>query len=183
MFGCVSEPVKTADASDEYHVHADFLVVLNGEAKDFSLPEFQSNKPFNSTESDKSKSPLTHLHDGKGNVVHVHAKGVTWKMFFESIGMNINGNCFTDEKKDQYCSMRYFVNGEEFPEIADKEILDLDRVLITYPLETEENALEKEIQKELAQVTDEACIPSGKCLERGTPEDESSCITGEKCVE
>ena len=49
-----------------------------------------------------------------------------------------------------------------------QDILDLNQVLISYGPETDEEVLEAQ----WPEVTDEACIPSGLCRDRGIPEDE-----------
>ena len=61
-------------------------------------------------------STLVHLHDLNGDVIHVHAPGITLGMFFESLGMKLETKtdpksklqqyCFTDDQGNLYCGPR-----------------------------------------------------------------------------
>lgn len=166
-----STPLATNPAEPEaVHEHADFAVYLDGQQVDFSLDKYQSS----------DEAPLhdyTHLHDGVGTIIHKHLTGITLGEFFESIGMSLTRACFTTDDGTQYCgtntkSLKFFVNGSPHSGFGDYELNDLDQILISYgPLE------EPDLDAQLASVTDEACIYSEVCPERGTPPDES-CVGG-----
>jgi hypothetical protein len=166
LTACV-QPVESPLVGD-VHEHADFKVYLNGEAYDFSQEKYMSTE-------EAPLSPFTHVHDGDGEVIHKHMSGITLGTFFESLGMNWTSDCFILDTGTSYCedathSLRFFVNGEENEQFENYEFHDLDRILITYG-----TADEAELQRELASVTDRACIYSETCPERGAPPDESSC--------
>jgi hypothetical protein len=55
-------------------------------------------------------------------------------------------------------------------------LTDLDQILISYGNESED-----QINWQMSQVTDRACIQSEKCPERGSPHDESTCAGTGPC--
>lgn len=133
----------------QVHLHANFKVFLDGKELDFAKPEFM-------TESKADHSKKVHLHDLNGGVAHVHYPGITWKDFFNSLNMKLEGNCLDAEKLGSACDLHFFVNGNEASSLG--EVNDLDKVLIT----SSNNP-----SSELASVGDDACTYSEKCPERG----------------
>ncbi len=163
----ISQP-KPVDA---YHMHANFLVVLNGTAFNFSQDKYVSAK-------DKPSNPYFHLHDGNGGLMHQHAGGLDMAYFFRTLKMSFNSSCFADDANNSYCSnsrasLRMFVQHasqsmQENFHLGSYQFSDLDRMLIIYG-----NESDAQINSIFAQVTDDACIESGKCPERGKPEGEA----------
>ncbi len=170
-------------AKNEFHIHADIAIYLNGQKVNLAQEKYMSD-------ANHALNPFTHLHDMDGNVVHVHARNVSMGMFLESIGMKLEKECFTMDTGEKYCSNdanklyvwingapeKIFVNGAIIENPADYVMQDLDQILITYGNETlaEQN-------NQFDSVTDNACIDSKKCPERGDPADEGSCTTGSGC--
>ncbi len=158
-------------AEPQYHAHADLRVVLANNPVNLSQAKYQSSKAA------KVLNENIHLHDGKGTILHMHKAEATLGEFFKSLGMELESTCFTLDTRVKYCSngtqtLRLYVNGKEEinpPTYAPK---DLDRILIVYGTESDEQiaALSK-------TVTDEACIYSLKCPERGKPPTEE-CVGG-----
>lgn len=138
-----------------FHNHADFKVFIRGVEIDFKKEEYDV------------KSTFVHLHtknsDG-GSVIHIEAENVPIGFFFSTLGMNFSKDCF---KFDQnYCNsqdekLRFLVNGKENFEFENYIPRDLDRILITFGNETDD-----QIRKQMENVTRNACIYSGKCPER-----------------
>lgn len=161
-----------SDGHDEndIHVHADFAVYLDGVPVDFTESKYQS------TESGHLH-PTLHLHDGKGNILHRHADGVTLSDFFKSLGMKFTKQCFTQDNGVSHCSgngkeFRMYVNGKLLSVMEEYVVQDLDQILITFGLPDDET-----IQSQIDSVTDEACIYSARCPERGSPPEEA-CVKG-----
>ncbi len=153
------------------HIHSDFKVFIDGQSLNFSQTKYMST---NLTKL----SNFVHLHDGDGDIIHAHISGVTLGEFFRSVKMSLNSTCFSTENQT-FCNngqkqLKMYVNGAENNEFASYVLNDLDRVLVTYGTVN--------LTQELNSVTDKACIPSGKCPERGIPENESSCLTGSDCI-
>lgn len=72
--------------AEPVHYHANFAVFVDGKQVDFSRPELMHIAPCtDDTHLDTDPAENVHLHDGIGNVVHLHMAGITWKTFFDSI--------------------------------------------------------------------------------------------------
>lgn len=155
----------------EYHTHADFLVSLQGEKINFSKSQYQST-------STSTHHPDVHLHDGWGDVIHYHARGITLQDFFTSFDMNITNSCFYTQN-NSYCANESFnfevyVNNKTIDNPQNYVADDLDQIAIIY---YQKNT---SITPILNNVTDKACIQSALCPERGEPS-EGSCVSGETC--
>lgn len=179
-----------------YHVHADIKVIIFDKEIDFSKEKYQSTE-------DKELSPWQHFHDGNGNVMHQHKEGLTLSNFFKSLGFNLTDECielpqdeavfdpFAGKKETEFCtgaknSLKLYVNGKLLidentrkPIVGSYEIKDLDRLLIIYDASDLEN-----VNLDDFGVTNDACIYSEKCPERGKPPHET-CVggLGTKCEE
>lgn len=177
------EPGPDCQARVPVHWHADFTLFIDGEQVSFD------NEAYFSTE-DELVNANVHLHEPRINVVHVHRSLTTWDEFLRSLGFELidtttiagqagapltltlpDGQEFREEDGNTF---KFIVNGVRVDGVANTEIADIDRVLISYGPETFEEVL----RDQWPQVTDEACIPSGRCLERGEPDDEP-CGVGE----
>ena len=82
-----------------------------------------------------------------------------------SLNITFNASCFITEL-ESYCNnlqkrIRFFINGKENFQFDFYEPRNIDRLLITYGNETDE-----EIMKQMESVTDYACIYSNRCPER-----------------
>lgn len=136
---------------DSTHEHADFRLYVNGKEIDFTKPEYQV------------KHPLVHVEDPDvaPNVIHKHATGITYGMFFTTLGVQI-GDCLTVNEKS-FCDLngrtvKYYLNGQIVPDLEDVEIQDLDKVLVSYGAESL-----SELQTQLSSIGDNACVQSKKC--------------------
>jgi len=137
-----------------YHIHVDFLVVINGEEVNFNRPEFDY------------VNPLIHLHIPNfmgDNIIHIESRNATMGDFFSSLGMKLNNTCFVAEEND-YCNsqnktLKMYVNAITSNEFDKYNPKDLDKVLISYGDESK-----TEIQKQIESVTNLACIFSLQCL-------------------
>jgi hypothetical protein len=156
------------------HWHADFALFIEGEKYDFDQEEFFSTE-------DEVLNANVHIHAPRINVVHVHRSLTTWDEFLRSLGFELTdkttiagqaGAPLTlklpdgeELREENGNTFKFMVNEVKVDGVAVAEIGDLERVLISYGPETFE-----EVEREQwPQVTDEACIPSGRCLERGDP--------------
>lgn len=132
-------PSGTGALGDE-HEHAALLVSIFGDKFDFSLPAYQI------------KSSWIHFEGGDGNTIHRHASGVTLGYLFDSLGLGIDGNCFTFQDGRQFCtnedySLKLYINGKQVSDIQDYVIQEGDRILILYGAETR-----GEIQERLSEL-------------------------------
>ena len=122
------------------HQHADVKVYINGKPIDFSQRKYQVTTSF------------IHFEDGVGDVVHMHATGLTIGHLFKSLGGGLNINCLTFEGK-AYCNdgdkkLKFYANGQPSNDFDNMVIHDMDKYLISYG-----NENESEIQKQLGSIT------------------------------
>ncbi|MBI4895620.1 MAG: hypothetical protein HY831_03960 [Candidatus Aenigmarchaeota archaeon] len=156
---------------EKIHLHSDFKVYLNGQAYNFTSEKYMSMEGHHLSER-------THLHDMNGDIIHIHAAGVSLGEFFNSSDIKFNSTCFVLNNGTSYCNsdnskIKLYVNGIENIQMEKYNLKDLDRILITYGNESSE-----QIKSQIDGVTDVSCIYSLKCPERGSPPDESSCVGG-----
>jgi hypothetical protein len=154
------------------HEHADFAVFINGERVSFDEERYLSDE-------ESQLDPEVHLHAPRTDVVHKHRQNVTWSEFFATLGWELTDTCLSDADGNEYCEgegndLRFFVNDVEVDILANQLIYELTRVLISY------GPAAADLSEQIASVTDQACIPSEKCLERIPPNepDEPCSVTG-----
>lgn len=161
------DPYDTA-----YHVHADFKIYIGNEAIDLSKEEYM-------TTVTQELSEHVHLHDGDGDVEHIHLEGVTFAEFLSTLGLTLTNDCLTYGEKE-YCSegnniLSLFVNEDKYQGPITSYIPnDEDRILVFFG-----NSAETSIQTLLDSVNDDACYFSGTCPERGIAPPESCGLTCE----
>ena len=122
------------------HIHSDIKIYINGNAIDFSERKYQI------------ASSYIHFEDGIGDVVHIHATGLTLGHLFRSLGMDLNSNCIVYGGKN-YCTvdnnkLRFYVNGVQNNEFNNYIFHDLDKILVSYG-----NENISEIQNQVNSVT------------------------------
>ena len=154
----------------EVHVHADFALYVNDKRLDLTAAKYQST-----LESEKNDD--IHLHDSNDQVVHRHAENITFANFLQSIGFTLTKDCFTMDTGENICSsdaseVSLYVNNKPATDITSYITQEKDRVLLYVGPRNNPN-----LQKYLDSVTDEACIPSGTCPERGVPPVETCGLT------
>jgi hypothetical protein len=150
----------------EYHIHADFLIIVDGQEIDLSKDDFMSI-------AERILHKGVHLHDNNGKVIHFHAPNITLAEFLSSLKINLTSNCLTVEEVD-YCNgdtenLKLYVNNEERTvDLTTYVPEDEDKVLLYYG-----NEQAPEVTKYLDRITNDACLYSGTCPERGTAPPES----------
>ena len=137
---------ENAGALGSEHSHAGILVKVFGDTFDFSAPAYQI------------KSSWIHFEGRDGTTVHKHATGVTLGYLFESLALGLDDQCFTFQDGRNFCtnddySLNFFINGEQVVDIRDYEIVEDDKILITYGAETPE-----EIESQLLQLENQELL-------------------------
>lgn len=155
----------------DVHLHADFKVFLNGADFNFAQEKFM-------TSEEAEKSSVVHLHGLDGNVIHVHAPQITLGDFFRSLGMDFNSTCFVTDSNESFCNfgdktLKLFVNGAANSQFGSYQPKDLDRILVSFGNESAD-----QIQLQINSVSDNSCIYSEKCPERGPAPPESCDLEG-----
>lgn len=125
------------------HQHASILVRIFGDKFDFSVPAYQI------------KNSWIHFEAQDGATVHRHSTGVTLGYMFETLGIEMDENCYIFPDGREFCnnedySLKYYVNHEKVPNINDYVIMEGDRVLISYGNE-EQAAIDSQLAELDAQ--------------------------------
>ena len=141
------------------HIHADWKIYINGKEFDWSPYTDLHQKQMVGDKSVLGTSAFIHIHPAQspekaGDVLHMHATGIPLWIFFNSIGMDFNKDCIILENKEKFCNdsnkkLKFYVNGELNNEFENYAFNDLDKILISYGDENEE-----EINNQLASITD-----------------------------
>lgn len=153
---------------DPNHTHADLAMWMDGRQIDFSDEKYMLNEGSN--DLDKETNP--HLHGGNGLVVHRHKPGQSIGDFPQAIAVTSTARCVTLHDAAPVCNQggkrwRMFVNGGERPFDPSYVFADLDRILLTY------GATDEDAERQLAAMSDDACLFSRTCPERGKPPPEN----------
>ena len=144
---CNMDPNSKTGVLGSQHIHADFKVYVYGKPLNFADSKYYMKSSFIHLDDNQNKE------DASG-VIHMHATGVPLWVFFKSIGMNFDKNCITLENKEKFCNdgdkkLKFFVNGKENNKFENYVFNDLDKILISYG-----NENQQEIQKQLNSITD-----------------------------
>lgn len=137
------------------HIHADWKIYINGKPLELSdkshMERMRNNMPVSSFIHVDSGAPAP---EKTGDVIHMHATGVPLWIFFKSIGIDFNKDCITLENNQKFCNdgnknLKFFINGKENNEFENYAFNDLDKILISYGDESEE-----EIKNQFYSITD-----------------------------
>lgn len=191
-FGAMRGPSGPAVNPDPNHTHADFAVWVNGEKLDFSGGEFMSEAPVEGEPVQRQANPLRqylHLHDGVGTVAHRHKPGLTVLDFLKSLDVTVRETederiCLTfPQMEEEVCEAdwHYFMLYTNDPTQGGASFLkddyvfeDNDKILITNGSATTSEDVEL-MHEQWTQMSDDACLYSRLCPERGDPPAEN-CI-------
>jgi len=137
---------ENAGALGSEHTHAALLVKIFGDTFEFASPAFQI------------KSSWIHFEGNDGTTIHKHASGVDLGYLFDTLSIGLDDQCYIFPDGKQFCSnedytLKFFINGEQVPDIRDYETMEDDRILILYGAETPE-----EIEAYLLQLDNQELI-------------------------
>jgi hypothetical protein len=118
-------PAPTS-SQKEIHYHAGFRIYVDGELQNFTKLDYMSIKPCAVDEDEKheeTEEDMLHLHDGVGDVVHIHGPNRKWKHLFAYLKLNpeesvtaYNGAAAVEKPLESpitaYQSMTFFVGDE-----------------------------------------------------------------------
>lgn len=123
-------PVGAGPLGDA-HEHASLLTIIHEDTFDFSSDSYQVQNNW------------IHFENRDSATIHRHATGVTLGYLFDSLGIELNDECYVFLDARSFCtddnySLKFYINGEETSSITDYVIRDDDRILISYGDETED---------------------------------------------
>lgn len=167
----INQPETQTRTSDntEVHEHSDFLMVINGTAINLTADEYQS-VAGNVLHKD------SHLHDNNDDVLHRHAGGITIAKFLNSLGYTLTDTCLGTDAGEEYCtgqsnSLQLFVNEIAVESITTYIPQEEDKILLFYG--------NNDPSEYFGKITEDSCIYSLTCPEKGTPPPESCGLTCE----
>lgn len=157
---------------EEVHVHSDFVVYVDGMEYDFTDDKFQ-------TSALQTVHQHAHLHDNADEVLHRHAEGVLFYEFLASLNFVITDECITTDTGLTFCTddqniLALYVNGVAVSNPETYINQERDQILLYFGKPDSDY-----IQSKIDLITDESCIYSGTCPERGVAPDESCGLTCE----
>lgn len=83
---------NSSPPEEKIHYHAGFQVYKDNTLVDFSDLQYMNLRPCGvSSEKEDPQIEKAHLHDGVGDVVHVHRSDALWKDLFQNIKYDISG--------------------------------------------------------------------------------------------
>lgn len=101
---------------ESVHYHAGFVVYIDGVKQDFSNYKYMNFIACSEHDTKKSKAEeqieKAHLHDGVGDVVHVHRVGAKWGDLFKNIGVTL----------PEDTNAAFYINGEQVSDIYNQPI-------------------------------------------------------------
>ena len=162
---CNMNPNAKTGILGSQHIHADWKIYIDGKPLDFSdkshMERMKNDQPVSSFIHVDSGAPAP---EKTGDILHMHATGVPLWIFFKSVGIDFNKDCITLENKEKLCNdenkkLKFFVNGKESNEFENYVFNDLDKILISYGNENQE-----QIQNQLSSITNFASLHSKRSL-------------------
>ncbi|MBP7846110.1 MAG: hypothetical protein KA007_01595 [Candidatus Pacebacteria bacterium] len=120
---------------DLTHIHANFGVFVSGQKLDFSGEKYMHVKPcFSNYHTQKHFGERVHLHDGIGDVAHIHDSGVVWGDLMLYLGVKTTSNGIEfDEKLHAFGKqdkLSYYINGKSVNDFELTEINNNDSLII-----------------------------------------------------
>ncbi|MBP9798034.1 hypothetical protein KBC70_02705 [Candidatus Woesebacteria bacterium] len=107
---------------EEIHYHAGFEIYKDGALMEFTDLGYMDVKPCGPDDEDKPHEhlePEVHLHDGIGNIVHIHGKVAVWKDLFEKLHLDMSS-----------ASISAVIDGQPITRITDTQIKPYQRASI-----------------------------------------------------
>jgi len=133
------------------HIHADFKIFINGNSINFADDKHYMKSNIIHLDNQQNKEDASGL-------IHMHATGVPFWYFLKSIGIDLGKECITPEYQQKFCNstnkkLRFFINGKEHPDIGNYVFRDLDKILVSYGDENEE-----QIRNQISSITNFAIL-------------------------
>ena len=130
------------------HYHANFAVFVDGQRLDLSGDRYMEDVAACAADpAGMRPQDRAHLHENNGDVVHVHHNAATWGALFLNLGFGLGDNylILDDGRKlfdgEDGRTIKFFLNGEQVLEMANRTIRSEDRMLMSVGPETPEQAM------------------------------------------
>ncbi len=115
--------ISLGDPGSE-HTHASVIFFVEGEQINFAEQKYML------------RDRRMHFENSDGVTIHKHATGVNLPVFFASLDIRINQDCFMLDIAKEYCAdgenkLTFMVNGRKSEDVY-REFQDGDKILINY---------------------------------------------------
>jgi hypothetical protein len=127
----------TQEPEHVVHYHANWAVFVDGARLDLGAGRYMEDVFQCSLDpSHQRPEDRVHMHEGKQDIVHVHAAGVTWGHFLANLGFGV-GEDYLDTDRGRLQNegartLKFVLNGRSVGSIRNLAIGDMDRLLISY---------------------------------------------------
>lgn len=108
------------------HEHASILTLIHGDRFGYAAQPYQVQDNW------------IHFENQDGTTIHRHAANVTLGYLFDTLDVEVTDECYVfPDNSREFCtddefSLKFYINGEKVPGIADYVMEDGDRILISY---------------------------------------------------
>jgi hypothetical protein len=136
----------TLEEEHPVHYHANWAIFVDGNRLDLTAPRYMEDVYQCMLDpSQQNPEDRVHMHEGNHDVVHVHASGVTWGHLLANLGFGIGDDyLYTDTQRLENTSektLKFVLNGRPVATIANAQIGNQDRLLISYGPESVEEVI------------------------------------------
>ena len=126
--------VALGDPGSE-HTHISVMFFIKGNQVNFAEQKYML------------QDSRMHFENNDGVTIHKHATGVNLPVFFASLDIRINQDCFMLDITKEYCGdgenkLTFIVNGQESEDVY-RELQDGDKILINYGSDSQDNLQKK----------------------------------------
>lgn len=158
------------------HYHANWALIVNGEALDFSADRYMESVAACAATDVVQPTETVHMHNNVGSVVHVHATGVAWSHFFANIGIAVGTDYLMLDGGRRFIgddggTLKIVINGFVVGDISSRVVRSGDRLLLSYGPESAEEVLNRQFTRVSANAEsyNERIDPAGCAGTRSIP--------------
>ena len=131
------ETSQQTTSPENINYRASFAIFTNNTYRVFDDPKYYNQSPD--------------VYMEEANIVIVKKKGITWSDFFATLPMSLKEDCLVTGTGQTFCTnetqrLRFFINSKEDKDALNKEIVEGDKLLVTYGEETE-NQIKNQLQQ------------------------------------
>lgn len=146
----------------QVHHHANMAAYIDGKKWDFSKDIYMEEVERCNVTIDVRPTDRIHLHENKGDIVHVHMAASTWGDLFSNLHWNFGSGYVVDDYDVMHLSgsgknVYFFVNGKKVDNPHNRIVQSADRLLIWYGTGTSE-----EIEARANTLVDDSAIEYNK---------------------
>ncbi len=126
----------------QVHYHANFAVYIDGKKVDFNTDNYMEETSRCNVTNDVKPQDRIHLHDKKGDLVHVHMAASTWGDLFANLHWGLGNKYFADNLWKIYTesgneNVFFYINGTPVDNPSNEIVESTDQLLIWYGTGTE----------------------------------------------